>query len=534
MNIAVATSCYNYGKYIPEWTDAILASKIKPNQVCFHDNGSTDDTWRLWLAAKARIESAGIRVADSRSADKADYGTARNCAVSLTDTEWVMHLDVDDKIMPHALNDWRQLCKSADVISMGYETFPSKPSRTNLYNTFTGRQNLWSPKLASAVSPFRRWLWEKSPYRTDLAGSWDTALWIGFCHLGARFVAMSRAGYWYRQHGDSLFTARPPMEKQRIGLNLMALRRQEKPMVSIVVPTSFGGCPYREAAWRFVKARMAKLYDWWEIVEVDGCDGTFSKARMANQGVSRAKGSIVVVMDADVVIDDQALLDSVDAVLHGAKWAIPHRDVWRLTEADSAYFMEHGKTVQFPEFDRKPYAGVEGGGAFVMTRANYAAIGGMDERFEGWGGEDLAFGWCARSFFGAPHRAATPLIHLWHPSQPTKHGAFGNNEALGRQYKEAANSRLLMAYLLSQRHDVEGIAMNHFLCIDVDYYAMHYRKYPFAPDIIRVGGKHDPSRNRGVLRLPNVKGLRLDKLPSFYRISEAEYNSILARSAKTV
>lgn len=65
---------------------------------------------------------------------------------------------------------------------------------------------------------------------------------------------------------------------------------------------------------------------------------------------------------------------------------------------------------------------LEAGESLAITRDTYFAIGGFDESFTGWGGEDNEF-W---------ERAATrclwpygylPFVHLWHAAQPDKHDA---------------------------------------------------------------------------------------------------------------
>jgi hypothetical protein len=42
-------------------------------------------------------------------------------------------------------------------------------------------------------------------------------------------------------------------------------------------------------------------------------------------------------------------------------------------------------------------------------------IGGIDERFVGWGGEDIAFGVALRCLYGPPLEVRGALTHFWHP-----------------------------------------------------------------------------------------------------------------------
>ena len=57
-----------------------------------------------------------------------------------------------------------------------------------------------------------------------------------------------------------------------------------------------------------------------------------------------------------------------------------------------------------------------------ITRTGYERIGGLDESFIGWGGEDNEFWERAQTLRVWPW-ANLPLVHLWHAAQPGKHDA---------------------------------------------------------------------------------------------------------------
>jgi GT2 family glycosyltransferase len=63
---------------------------------------------------------------------------------------------------------------------------------------------------------------------------------------------------------------------------------------------------------------------------------------------------------------------------------------------------------------------LEGGGSVAIIREAYERIGGMDESFIGWGGEDNEFWERAQTCKVWPY-GCLPLVHLWHPSQPGKY-----------------------------------------------------------------------------------------------------------------
>jgi hypothetical protein len=61
----------------------------------------------------------------------------------------------------------------------------------------------------------------------------------------------------------------------------------------------------------------------------------------------------------------------------------------------------------------------KGGGSIGASRKSYFNIGGFDERFVGWGGEDNEF-WERAQTTKVWQFGFLPLIHLWHGPQTEK------------------------------------------------------------------------------------------------------------------
>jgi GT2 family glycosyltransferase len=56
------------------------------------------------------------------------------------------------------------------------------------------------------------------------------------------------------------------------------------------------------------------------------------------------------------------------------------------------------------------------GGSVAITREGYEAIGGLDEDFVGWGGEDNEF-WDRAETLRSTRFGYLPIVHLWHAPQ---------------------------------------------------------------------------------------------------------------------
>jgi len=456
MHLAVVTSCHNYGRYLAEWAASIVAQTTRPAMVVVVDNGSTDDSPEQIREAAAVLEAAGLRVLTERI-DLCNFGRARNAAVALADTEWVMHLDADDVLMPHALADVAELAESADVVSLGYERFgdlaAGPKNRTRIYRDLSAAEALASPVPASGVSPFRRSFWERRPYAEDMQGGWDTALWLGFAHLGARFRATKRPVFLYRQHADSIFNTRRVDRHASavVGAQLQALRRGDEGRVSILVPRRGDGGP-RDAAWAWLRRRYAELYPAWEIVE-GTCPGeAWRKGVAVNDAARRASGDVFVVADCDCALPRAALTEAV-AKLRPGCWVIPHRLVHRLAEAPTARILGGapgtegfgGPTV------REPYEGFAGGGVFVVSRAAFFAAGGFPTGFVGWGAEDETMATILNTLVGPWLRLEHDLWHLWHPGLRTKDPHFEANKVLHRVYRAARGNKEAMRMIVSEQ-----------------------------------------------------------------------------------
>ena len=116
--------------------------------------------------------------------------------------------------------------------------------------------------------------------------------------------------------------------------------------------------------------------------------------------------------DADVWCD--GLPEAVSAVADGHSWAIPHRQVYRLSKDGTDAYLRR-QPWKF-KLDQQPYEGMLGGGIIVAQRDVLLRVP-IDPRFIGWGQEDESHGMALWTIEGAPWRGTSDLIHLWHPPQ---------------------------------------------------------------------------------------------------------------------
>jgi N-terminal domain of galactosyltransferase len=197
--------------------------------------------------------------------------------------------------------------------------------------------------------------------------------------------------------------------------------------------------------------------------------GPFNKGWGFNIAARLARNPILIVGDADVIAP-QTLADGVERCRQGAVAVKPYREIVDLTPEETGR-VRGGEWAFSPTRPKDSPRSREGqhefvvfaGGLFVIRRDAYLRIGGFDERFLGWGGEDDAMSARIRRM-GIPTEeiVTQPALHLWHPR--SHESTFGQ-----AHYK--ANVALLADY---DRYSAAEIAR---LC-EVQRQAMgHLHKY---------------------------------------------------------
>ncbi|MFF5471392.1 galactosyltransferase-related protein [Streptomyces achromogenes] len=151
-------------------------------------------------------------------------------------------------------------------------------------------------------------------------------------------------------------------------------------------------------------------------------DGLFNKSWAVNVGVVNAPGrpEAVCILDADVLVDrDFIARNTARFRERGTMGHLSYRDMWCLDESATSWAVEERLGRGAPQVDtghlrafvlRRP----PGCCVWVRTSA-FHRIGGMDERFEGWGGEDNDFAY-RMDTHSAFDQYRDPLLHMYHPS----------------------------------------------------------------------------------------------------------------------
>lgn len=162
----------------------------------------------------------------------------------------------------------------------------------------------------------------------------------------------------------------------------------------------------------------------------------FNLSHARNVGVGESTSELVILADADVVISESQIRTALDIVSKSETWVIPYDVYFNLTMGDTENVLNKTKDPADCEWD---HCILSWAGLAVLKREVYSNFGGHDERFVGWGEEDVAFRLKLDHEYAAHKRVQGNIYHLWHPvSNETTFGSpeyVLNRELLNGEYR---------------------------------------------------------------------------------------------------
>jgi len=224
--------------------------------------------------------------------------------------------------------------------------------------------------------------------------------------------------------------------------------------VSVLIPYQSDRGP-RDAAMRYVKAFYGRMLPEAEICVGELTAETFSRSKAINKAASAATGSKWIIADGDILYDPELMRHAL-RLLKEDNWVIPFTSITRLTLSNSqaVFQTEAGWPLQVPVETKPDDARYFVGGVSVVTRKAFEKIGGYDERFVGWGGEDEAFAYSMDTIIGKHIRLEGNLLHFWHPFVgPSGNPNYGKNYELFQAYRSALGNRSEMIRLIQDKKE---------------------------------------------------------------------------------
>jgi hypothetical protein len=197
--------------------------------------------------------------------------------------------------------------------------------------------------------------------------------------------------------------------QQKVNLECVVVEQSERPEITHVLPE-----------WiRYVHMPLSTA------------NLPYCRSWALNVGARIAKGKLLVFHDNDMLVPQDYAAQLMERYRMGYEVINLKRFIFYLTEAHSRRICS-ANALTLDEAPEAIVQNLEAGGSIAASRNAFYEIGGFDESFIGWGGEDNEFWERAQTRRVWPF-AYLPIVHLWHPHQKEKNDPYRNTMALYEQ-----------------------------------------------------------------------------------------------------
>lgn len=174
-------------------------------------------------------------------------------------------------------------------------------------------------------------------------------------------------------------------------------------------------------------------------------NGSYNKSKALNYGAIKANTKYLIFNDCDIVMEEYTYnfclkylkeFEMVSPYSMCFDLSIPETDKFYLTPIVKVPLGRKPREGSFnPE-----YTNISGG-CMMIRRDSFWSIGGWDEEFSGWGGEDDAFNHKIKKCL--KYKVFNNIcLHLWHEKNKTNH-EIHKNDVLVKKYREMKKEEIL-------------------------------------------------------------------------------------------
>ena len=206
--ISVVVPTFNAARFLPDCVHSILSQTLRPDEVIFVDDQSTDNTVHV-LKNFQRDVPISIKVICI--SPNAGPSRARNVGMSAATGDWIAFFDADDLWHPDHLESL--LCEArisgASVVYSGVEVQDMVSKRSLFMSGYSNPREIpRSLYRSSFIMPsqvlMRRDLFERgTTFDESLRYGEDADFWVCLYHAGASFTTTNKATFVYRKHADT-------------------------------------------------------------------------------------------------------------------------------------------------------------------------------------------------------------------------------------------------------------------------------------------------------------------------------------------
>lgn len=210
--------------------------------------------------------------------------------------------------------------------------------------------------------------------------------------------------------------------------------------ISVLIPwrTDHG---HRARVFAHVRALWSKLPVQFVVGADYDTESPFNVSRAFNDAARHATGDVFVLFGADQLPDLDAVQAAAAFALENESWAPLFAGTGGYREIDTDLILRGADPARYNFSQWAPFCT----GIVAVTPRVWNDIGGMDERFYGWGAEDSALRLVLGNLHPSDYEPTDTLRCLWHPS--ASRDRFDANSALMGEYVGAADAGQLREYV---------------------------------------------------------------------------------------
>jgi glycosyltransferase involved in cell wall biosynthesis len=197
--VSVVISCYNYGRYLNEAIESVLASTLQDIEIIVVNDGSTDP---YTIEVLTTLEKPRTRVIHQTNKGAS---AARNHGIHHAKSKYIFTLDADDKIAPTMLEKCVAVLESKPQIGF-VGSWAKRFGNTSFIWKFPPYHfyRLLFRNMISSGAMFRKKAWEQvGGFNEKMRYAEDWDFWIALSKKGWRGHVIPEPLWHYRSHANS-------------------------------------------------------------------------------------------------------------------------------------------------------------------------------------------------------------------------------------------------------------------------------------------------------------------------------------------
>lgn len=219
MTVSVIITCHNYGRYLRECLESVLAQERPPDEILVVDDASTDNS----PAIAAAYAAFGVRY------ERVEYQNAchsYNHGIAATSGDLIAFVDADNALKPRFLSALATVLEADAALGFAYSdrywagevsaaawadlgvvpgtifrSFPPDPAML-VHANFIDTMSMVRRSAVEAVGGFK-----------DMPILWDYQLWLAIMEAGWGAHYLAEPLYDYRVHGSNMIVATRPQHR---------------------------------------------------------------------------------------------------------------------------------------------------------------------------------------------------------------------------------------------------------------------------------------------------------------------------------